>query len=280
VDRRAQTWNLLQPTSSQTKAGTIVDVVVAATIVVAVVSFVLESMRSLAAYKPVFTVIEVATLVVFVPEYLLRLWSCVADPRYRGAMGRLRWAASPAAVIDLLAIVPSIVSAGVLDLRVLRGLRLLRLFRLGRYSRGFGIFVQVLRESRQQLVIALTAVLMVLLISSSILYMVEREAQPVAFGSVPAAMWWGVATLTTVGYGDVTPATDLGRVLASVIAMLGIGTFALPAGIIAGAFERVLHQEQAAAIECPACGAAIEVDRAPRRGPGRVHVTAHPSASA
>ena len=215
-------------------------------------------MPSLREHQGVFNAVEIATLFVFVPEYLARLWSCTAEPRYNGPRGRLRWAFSTEAIVDLLAILPSIVSAGALDLRVVRGLRLLRLFRLGHYSRGLGVFVQVLRASRQQLVIALTAVLVVLLISSSLVYLVERDTQPVAFGSVPAAMWWGVATLTTVGYGDVAPMTDLGRVLAAVIAILGVGTFALPAGIIAGAFEHVLHQPQEEEpVTCPKCGAEV-----------------------
>ncbi|MEM6992383.1 MAG: ion transporter [Myxococcota bacterium] len=154
-----------------------------------------------------------------------------------------------------MAIVPAVVSAGTVDLRVLRGLRLMRLFRLSRYNRGLVTFLKVLRESQQQLVIALSVVVAVLLMASSLLHIVERDAQPETFGSIPAAMWWVVATLTTVGYGDVRPMTDLGRVLASVIAILGIGTFAMPAGIVASAFERCVRGERGEAGRCPECGA-------------------------
>ncbi|MBL4685476.1 MAG: potassium channel family protein [Nannocystaceae bacterium] len=254
---RRRIWDALQPTTSRDRVGRAVDVGIATTIVVAIVALVLESMPSLAGYSKIFGAIEVVTLSVFVPEYALRLWACKEDPRYSGALGRLRWAVSASAIIDFLAIAPAVASAGTVDLRVLRGLRLLRLFRLGRYSKSLHTFGRVLGESRQQLIIALSLVLIVLLISSSLLYLVEREQQPEAFGSIPAAMWWGVATLTTVGYGDVRPITDLGRVVASVIAVLGIGTFAMPAGIIAGAFDRVVRGEEAAR-KCPHCARTID----------------------
>ena len=209
--------------------------------VAAVIVETVESIHS--RYVLFFEYFEIFSVVIFSIEYLIRLWACTAIEKYRHPIwGRMRYMVSVEAIIDLLAIVPFYLPI-VLDnadgriLRVLRLFRLFRLFKLGRYSTAFGMITTVVKKRREELVVTLTLVLVLLIFASSLMYYVEHEAQPDNFPSIPATMWWGVATLTTVGYGDVYPITALGKVLGAVIAILGVGVFALPAGIIAAGFE-------------------------------------------
>jgi voltage-gated potassium channel len=155
-------------------------------------------------------------------------------------------------VIDLVAIVPFFFGA-VLDLRFLRALRLLRflrLFKLARYSDSIQLFVRVLRLKREELVITSVVGTIILLMASSLMYFAERSAQPEVFSSIPATLWWGVITLTTVGYGDVTPVTPVGQLLGAMIAITGIGLFALPASILASGF---IEAARGKISYCPHC---------------------------
>ena len=208
-------------------------------------------------------VFETFSVTAFVIEYVLRLWSCTANPRFRGAvLGRIQFALTPLAVVDLLAVLPALLLRTGVDLRFLRALRLARLFRLaklGRYSRALQAIWQVVRGKRAELVIALLWMAVVLVVASSLMYMAENEQQPDAFSSIPATMWWGIMTLTTVGYGDVYPITVLGKLTAAVIAVVGIGLFALPAGILGSAFVELREQQNAdRSAVCPHCGKPID----------------------
>jgi voltage-gated potassium channel len=116
----------------------------------------------------------------------------------------------------------------------------------------------VFKAKKEELIIGVCVVLVLLIFAASFIYAVEQEAQPEAFASIPAAMWWGVATLTTVGYGDVYPVTPLGKVFGAIIAMLGIGLFAVPAGILASAFAEELQRAKGPQTTCPHCGKTIE----------------------
>ena len=190
--------------------------------------------------------LEVVAVALFTVEYLARLWAIVEDRGSRFChplWGRLRYAVTPAALIDLIAILPfylSLLSPG--SLVVLRLLRVLRILKLVRYSRTLSIFEVVLINERHALGLALGVMAVLLLISASIMHAVEGTVQPEAFGSIPAAMWWAVATLTTVGYGDVVPATSPGRLVASFVAMLGIGMFALPTAILGAGLMQELQK--------------------------------------
>ena len=206
---------------------------------------------------------EVFSVAVFTVEYVLRLWTCVVDRRYaRPFAGRLRFAGSWHAIVDVLAILPFYLPIILpIDLRVIRALRffrLLRFLKLGRYSESMRIFGKVLRSERSELMVALFVAGVLLVLGSSFLYLVEHEAQPDVFSSIPAAMWWGVATLTTVGYGDVYPITPLGRFLGAIVAVMGIGMFALPAGILASGFAREMGKRRDEPAVCPHCGEPIE----------------------
>ncbi len=197
-----------------------------------------------------FRAFEIVSVVLFSIEYVLRVWSCTASEAYSHPVkGRLRYMATPGAIIDLLAILPFFLRflPGALDLRAIRALRIfriLRLLKIGRFSRSMDIFADVLIEKTTEILITLLVVSIALVFASSMLYYAERTAQPDAFSSIPKSMWWGIITLTTVGYGDVTPATNLGKALGGVIALIGIGLFALPAGILASGFEEALDRRQ------------------------------------
>ncbi len=166
-------------------------------------------------------------------------------------------------MIDLMAILPFYLPKLIpFDLRFLRAVRLFRIFRLlklGRYSESVRLLGRVLNAKKEELGVTIFAVLILLVICSSLMYYAEHQAQPEAFSSIPAAMWWGIVTLTTVGYGDVYPITLPGKILGAIIAVLGIGLFALPAGILASGFadEMQKKRSQASGI-CPYCGRKLD----------------------
>ncbi len=203
--------------------------------------------------------IEILTIAIFTGEYALRIVACTIDPRFRHPVfGRLRYALTPMALIDLAAIVPFYGGlAGVggnLDLRFLRAVRLVsRLMKLGGRSGGVARLARVFFLKRQELVTILGILVFLLVVASSLMYFVEHEAQPEKFTSIPATMWWAIVTLTTVGYGDLAPITPLGRILAGVMAVLGIGMFALPAGILGSGFVEEMGRRT-----CPQCGHVLE----------------------
>ena len=209
---------------------------------------------------------EVFSVLVFSAEYLLRLWSCTAAAEYRHPLwGRLRYALTPVAMVDLLAVLPFYLPAAGLDLRVVRALRLMRVFRvlkLGRYTSALATLARVLRSRKEELVGTLMILLLLLVIASSLMYFAEHAAQPDSFSSIPAAMWWGIITITTIGYGDMYPVTTPGKLLGAVIALLGIGMFALPTSILGAAFldELQRRQKKPAPHVCPHCGKPIEED--------------------
>ena len=190
--------------------------------------------------------IELLTGVVFTIEYLLRIWACTADPAYaRPVTGRIRYALGLFQVIDIVALLPYYLALFFpFNVEFLRVLRLLRLIKLGKYSRSFSLMVRVVDRNKQSLLSALSVLLIILVIASSLMYYAEHAAQPDVYSSIPAAMWWGLITLATVGYGDMVPITPLGKILGGVIALIGIGVFALPAGIIASGFTEVLEEEE------------------------------------
>ncbi|NNG05302.1 MAG: cyclic nucleotide-binding domain-containing protein [Inquilinus sp.] len=194
------------------------------------------------AYGLRFFALEAFSAIVFTVEYALRLWSCVEDRRHdysHPLWGRLRYALTPLALIDLAVVVPFFLSFLVpIDLRILRLFRLLRLLKITRYSPALMSLGAVFRAESRSILGAMMLMTIAVLIASTVMYLLEREAQPELFGSIPEAMWWGVVTLTTVGYGDVTPITLLGRVFGALVTVLGIGIFALPTAILAAGFAR------------------------------------------
>ena len=219
-------------------------------IVLNVLAVITETVESIyVVYKVYFVGFEIFSVVIFSIEYFIRVWACTLNEKYRNSFwGRLKYIFSIEAIIDLLAILPFylplLLPINALFLRIFRMFRLLRIFKLGRYSTAFQMVVKAVQRRKEELLIVLTLVLVLLILSSSLMYYIEHEAQPDVFTSIPATMWWGVATLTTVGYGDVYPITPLGKLLGAFIAILGIGVFALPAGIIATSFESEISKKK------------------------------------
>lgn len=218
-------------------------------------------------YLDLFRAVDFFSVVVFTVEYVLRVWSCTAKESYRDPIwGRLRFMLTPLAIIDLIAILPFYLPLLSPQLRVVRSLRLLfffRVFKLNRYTDSLNILLRVFRLKKEELFVSFLALFILLSLSSSLMYFFEHEAQPEAFSSIPQAMWWGTITLTTVGYGDVYPITLVGRILGAIVAILGIGLFALPAGILASGFSEELQARKAKKRKqkikyCPHCGGAID----------------------
>jgi voltage-gated potassium channel len=239
-----------------------------------VLAVILETVQSLQLrFGTAFWAFEVFSVGVFSVEYAARIWACTADPRYRQPIiGRLRYVSSFGGVVDLLAILPFYVSlavpAAALDLRILRVLRLLRFARvlkLARYSDSIVRMKRVIGARRGDLGVALAAVGVVLILASSAIYYVEVDTQPDVFTSIPAAMWWGISALTTVGYGDITPVTPLGKFLGGIIQLLGIAIFALPAGIIAAGYEEESRRNAPGPGICKSCGRPLDAESKPKQ---------------
>ncbi len=222
----------------------IVDLVILATILVSVVTLTLESVPSLrSVYLVEFRLIDAFVTIVFLVEYTVRLYCSVENPRYRaGIFGRIRYALTWGALIDLLAILPLFLGYFLgLDASLLLVLRLLRVLKLSRYSPSFESIGAVIREERAVLVSAFLMLSIVTTFAAFGAYVVENAMQPEKFSSIPAAMYWAVVTLTTIGYGDVYPVTVVGQVLTMVLAIAGLGMIALPAGILATGFSQKIR---------------------------------------
>jgi voltage-gated potassium channel len=214
------------------------------------------------------SVFEVVSVIIFSIEYVLRLWTSrflYPDAKHPA----LKYALSAMAIIDLLAIapfyLPFLISFDLRFVRMLRLFRLLRIFKLNRYNDAIGIIGHVVKREKEKLLTTILFTGIIIIFASSIMYYVENEAQPDKFPNIIASIWWAVATLTTVGYGDVYPITALGKVLSGVIAVLGIGLVALPTGIISSGFVVEMSNQSTeepkdgpkAKRVCPHCGKEI-----------------------
>jgi len=216
---------------------------------------------------PFFRYFDLISVIIFTFEYALRVWSSNHDPKYQHSIkGRIRYMLSPAALIDLLAILPFFLHAMIgIDLRVLRMLRLLRFFRLFRltaYMRSADIIKNVFQNKISELALSLVLVVFLIVIASCLVYFAEHN-HPVnkeRFTSIPATIWWAIVTLTTTGYGDMYPITTLGKVFSSVIMLSGIALFALPAGIITvGFLEEFRKNKKSKTFTCPHCGKEVDI---------------------
>jgi voltage-gated potassium channel len=237
------------------------DIFIITLIALNVIALILESVQNIKAFSPrLFSIFECVSVIIFTVEYVARAWSCVEKPQYEKPIsGRLRFLITPLAVIDLFAVLPFYLPFMGIDLRFLRILRMMRILRiakLGRYSQSLQILQRVMAAKKEQLLCTVFVLVLLVIVAASLLYYAENHVQPEAFSSIPAAMWWAVSTLTTVGYGDIYPMTGLGKFMASIIAVLGIGVFALPAGIFgAGFVEEIGRREKPT--QCPHCGKEI-----------------------
>ena len=242
----------------------VVDTFIVILILLNVAAMVIESVKRVYDAIPAwFLAFEYFSVAVFTVEYAARLWTCVEEPAYeRPVLGRIRFALTPLAIVDMLAVLPFYLPFLSVDLRVLRMFRLLRIMRLmrvaklARYSESLQMLMRVIRAKREQLMSAVSLLLIMLVVAATLAFYAESRAQPKAFSSIPAAMWWAAVTLTTVGYGDIYPVTVLGKIVGAMIAMTGIGMFALPTAILGAGFLEDLEQHKKAR-KCPHCGKEI-----------------------
>ena len=227
----------------------LVDFLLIALISLNVIAIIMESMPELhTQFHAQFFLFETVSVVIFSAEYLLRIWTVPELVRYQNDgpfKARLRYMITPLAIIDLVAIIPFfLMFFFVIDLRFLRVVRLLRIFKLTRYSGAMNLVLSVFKEEANAFFAAFSVLLMLLILASSGIYVIEHKIQPDAFGSIPDAMWWAMATLTTVGYGDVVPVTSIGKIFGGFITVIGVGMVALPAGILASGFADQVHRRR------------------------------------
>lgn len=246
---RGKVYALLEPTGHSGKLHTYLDNFIVFWVLLSIISVVLGSVDSVdAVLNREFLIIDTLAFSIFAVEYAARLYCAPENPKYQHRrFSRLAYARSGHAIIDLLAILPFLLEHLLpiaLDLRFLRVFRLLRLLKLTRYTRAaHTLYVVVRRESQVLLAAAFVMVLLVIL-TASMGYIFEHDAQPDKFENIPQAIYWAVVTLASVGYGDISPVTPMGRALTVVLALVGIGIFAIPAGLLASAFTDQLRIER------------------------------------
>lgn len=263
VNLRLRTWEILEAAKPGDIASRICDTFIFSLIILNVIAVIIGSVKSIEEkYEAQLEIFEFFSVAVFTIEYLLRIWSCASQSEFSHPIyGRLKYVFRPMPIIDLIAILPLYLGFLTFDMRFVRALRLFRLFRiakLGRYSKTTRLFSRVFSTRKEELVITASIMLVMIILASSSIYLAEHEAQPDKFPDIPSAMWWSVVTLTTVGYGDVYPVTSFGKFLAATIAILGIGMFALPAGILGASFVEEIERLKTGKHNCPHCGKEID----------------------
>lgn len=247
---RARTWEVLEVGAEGDELSRTIDLMILGLVFGNVLAVVLESVPSIGGpYHDLFLGFERISVAAFTAEFVLRVWSVttVETMGKSPALRRLAYLRSPMAIVDVLAIAPFYLSAFfALDLRFLRIMRLLRIVKLTRYSAALGRIGEVYQLQRTALAASFFVMSVAIVLSASAVYVIENASQPEAFGSIPAAMWWAVCTLTTVGYGDVTPITPLGKTLAAAIQLVGIAMVALPTSLFASGFAHIMARNEQA----------------------------------
>ena len=259
---RRRLYLTLEPTEKGGILESIFEFVLVSIIILNILAILLDSVGEIHSdYAQLFQKFEIFTILFFTAEYFARVYAIVENPKFSHPVkGRLKYLRQPIAIIDLLAFLPFYFVLLPMDLRFLRIFRLMalfRLFKIARYLHALKIFKRVLVDRKEQLVLSFLFILFILVIISFIMFYAENEAQPDKFSSIPATMWWGIATITTVGYGDIVPITPLGKFLGGLFAIAGVGLLALPAGILSSGFYETLHNGKAEAKKCPHCGKEI-----------------------
>jgi voltage-gated potassium channel len=246
---QAQAFYIINPALSRRSISRWFDDLIVWLIMLNLIVIILESFQELEMYEIFFRYFEWFSVSVFSLEYLLHLWT--ANLRYPNAnfvVARLRYIFSFMGLVDLISILPFYLpyffNIDLRVLRVLRLVRLLRIFKLNRYSPSLIMFSQIVREKRDELGITIFLTFILLLVASTLMYHLESHVQPEQFPNVGATFWWAVATLTTVGYGDVYPVTNWGRFLSGCIALLGIGIVALPTSILSASYLEKLAEQR------------------------------------
>ena len=247
---RKRLWQILEKGNETDRVSVYTDIFLITLIILNIIAVILETVDSIySAYSFYFIIFERSSTFIFLVEYILRVWVSIEDINKKNKISnfliRVKYIGSWPAIIDLLAVLSGLLPMIFeIDLRILRALRMLRLLKFSRYFKVMNLLLGVLKEERQSFLAAMFLLTIAMLIASTGIYIFEKDAQPNKFGSIPEAMWWAVATLTTVGYGDVTPITAMGKIFGALITIIGIGTVALPSGILASGFSDQLKRRK------------------------------------
>jgi voltage-gated potassium channel Kch len=246
---RQKVYALIYPSDFGGSLQGIFDMFIVTWVIISVICVILESVEHIHYILNIqFIIIDAIAVGVFTIEYCLRLYCCVENPEYSHPfIGRLKQAKSTSSVIDFLAILPfflEIFLHHLMDLRFLRVFRLMRLLKLNRYTEATSTLTKVI--ARELPVLSASAFIMLLLVilTASLGYLFEHDAQPDKFENIPQSIYWAVITLASVGYGDITPVTGMGRFMTIILALLGIGIFAIPAALLSSAFTDQLRIER------------------------------------
>ncbi|MBT4872930.1 MAG: ion transporter [Marinovum sp.] len=241
---------ILEPGRSGDWASKVCDYFIAALVILNILAVTLESVSDFSVnYAHQFYFVESFSVVIFSVEYLMRVWASAAKHdaggRILGSV-RLGYIFSFSGLIDLVSILPFYLQALFpgLDLRVLRTLRLLRIFKLSNYNTAIEDLFSAIYEERKSFFAAFYLLVIAFVLTSSLIYFAEHRAQPDKFSSIPDAMYWSLITLTTVGYGDVSPVTWIGKVISVITALMGVSVVALITGIIANAFSNQIARRK------------------------------------
>jgi voltage-gated potassium channel Kch len=218
-------------------------------VLISVTAVVLESVNSIDYILHLqFVILDTVAVAIFTVEYVMRIYSSVEEPGFKGAVsGRLKQAKTPSTVIDLLAILPFFLEVflhHLFDLRFLRIFRLARLLKLARGSDASAVMFKVIAREWPVLVAATFIMFLLVILTASLGYLFEHEAQPEKFENIPTAIYWAVITLASVGYGDISPVTPVGRAVTVVLSLVGIGIFAIPAALLASSFSDELVKKR------------------------------------
>lgn len=239
---RQQIHYLLIDEDADSPGAQVVEYCLAGLITLNIIFVIFSTMPELSGYHRVFFAVERISVALFTVEYLLRIWA-IGEEVEHPVWGRVRYALRPLMLIDLIAVAPGYF-AGALDLRFARSLRLIRILKLTRHAQAFSLIGEVLHRKRLELFSTALISGLLLIMASGLVYFAEHAAQPEAFSSIPEAMWWAAMTMTTVGYGDVTPVTTAGKIIGALVALMGVGFFAMPAGILASGFSQVIEERK------------------------------------
>lgn len=260
---KKRTFEIIQASKEHDFASRIFDICLISLILLNVCLVIADTFTLSQNVQKIFSYIETVSVIIFTIEYFLRIWtSDLLYPDKKRIVALLKYIFSFLAIIDLLAIIPFYLPFLItIDLRVLRMLRIIRLFRvfkINRYTNALVSIATVFKNKQSELLSSIFVVLLLMIVASVLMYGVENKAQPEVFRNAFDALWWALATLTTVGYGDIYPITVLGKILSAIIAILGIGLVAVPTGIISAGFMENMNQIKECKSEefkyCPYCG--------------------------